>query len=58
MDGDLDDGLDGAGAVLIQLRVGGQAARDRDETWPLDYGRIGQETTGAAGWPRRCGPCL
>ncbi|MBV9379171.1 MAG: 6-phospho-beta-glucosidase [Streptosporangiaceae bacterium] len=45
----LDDGADGAGAVLIQLRVGGQAARDRDETWPLEYGRIGQETTGAGG---------
>jgi 6-phospho-beta-glucosidase len=45
----LDAGLDGAGAVLLQLRVGGQAARHRDETWPLDYGRIGQETTGAGG---------
>jgi 6-phospho-beta-glucosidase len=45
----LDQGLDGAGAVLLQLRVGGQAARHRDETWPLDYGRIGQETTGAGG---------
>ncbi len=45
----LDDALDGAAAVLIQLRVGGQAARNRDETWPLDYGRIGQETTGAGG---------
>jgi 6-phospho-beta-glucosidase len=45
----LDDGVDGAGAVLIQLRVGGQAARDRDETWPLEYGRLGQETTGAGG---------
>ncbi len=45
----LDDGADGAGAVLIQLRVGGQAARDRDETWPLEYGRVGQETTGAGG---------
>ena len=45
----LDDGIDGAGAVLIQLRVGGQAARDRDETWPLEYGRLGQETTGAGG---------
>jgi 6-phospho-beta-glucosidase len=47
--GDLDDGLDGAGAVLLQLRVGGQAARHRDETWPLEYGSIGQETTGAGG---------
>jgi 6-phospho-beta-glucosidase len=45
----LDDGLDGAGAVLLQLRVGGQAARHRDETWPLDCGCIGQETTGAGG---------
>ena len=46
---DTDDGLDGAGAVLLQLRVGGQAARHRDETWPLECGCIGQETTGAGG---------
>jgi 6-phospho-beta-glucosidase len=46
---DLDEGLDGAGAVVVQLRVGGQAARQRDETWPLEYGCIGQETTGAGG---------
>ena len=46
---DLDDGLDGAGAVLIQLRIGGQAARQRDETWPLECGCLGQETTGAGG---------
>ena len=45
----LDEGLDGAGAVLLQLRVGGQAARDRDETWPLECGCVGQETTGAGG---------
>ena len=45
----LDDALDGAAAVLIQLRVGGQAARNRDETWPLDYDCVGQETTGAGG---------
>jgi 6-phospho-beta-glucosidase len=49
---DLDDGLDGAGAVVIQLRVGGQAARQRDETWPLEYGCIGQETTGAGGFAK------
>ena len=35
--------------MLLQLRVGGQAARQRDETWPLEYGCIGQETTGAGG---------
>jgi 6-phospho-beta-glucosidase len=46
---DADDGLDGAGGVLLQLRVGGQAARHRDETWPLDCGCVGQETTGAGG---------
>jgi 6-phospho-beta-glucosidase len=45
----LDDGLDGAGAVLVQLRIGGQAARQRDETWPLECGCVGQETTGAGG---------
>jgi 6-phospho-beta-glucosidase len=45
----LDDALDGAAAVLIQLRVGGQAARNRDETWPLEYDCLGQETTGAGG---------
>jgi 6-phospho-beta-glucosidase len=49
---DTDDGLDGAGAVLLQLRVGGQAARRRDETWPLEYGCVGQETTGAGGFAK------
>jgi hypothetical protein len=43
----LDDGADGADAILFQLRIGGQAARQRDETWPLDCGCVGQETTGA-----------
>ncbi|GAA2194912.1 6-phospho-beta-glucosidase [Streptomyces bangladeshensis] len=46
---DLDAGVDGADAVLLQLRVGGQAAREQDETWPLECGCIGQETTGAGG---------
>jgi 6-phospho-beta-glucosidase len=46
---DAADGVDGAAAVLIQLRVGGQAARNRDETWPLKYRCLGQETTGAGG---------
>ncbi|MFF0060958.1 6-phospho-beta-glucosidase [Streptomyces sp. NPDC005279] len=45
----LDAGVAGADAVLLQLRVGGQAARNRDETWPLECGCIGQETTGAGG---------
>ena len=46
---DLDRALDGASFVLIQLRVGGQEARLRDETIPLACGCIGQETTGAGG---------
>ncbi|MFC8360569.1 6-phospho-beta-glucosidase [Streptomyces griseorubiginosus] len=46
---DLDVGVDGADAVLLQLRVGGQAARQQDETWPLECGCVGQETTGAGG---------
>jgi 6-phospho-beta-glucosidase len=41
--------IDGASFVLIQLRVGGQAARLLDETLPLRFGTIGQETTGAGG---------
>ncbi|MCF3104095.1 6-phospho-beta-glucosidase [Streptomyces roseoverticillatus] len=45
----LDAGVDGADAVLLQLRVGGQAARQQDETWPLECGCVGQETTGAGG---------
>lgn len=46
---DLDAGVTDADAVLLQLRVGGQAARNQDETWPLECGCIGQETTGAGG---------
>ncbi|MFJ9318431.1 6-phospho-beta-glucosidase [Streptomyces globisporus] len=46
---DIDAGVAGADAVLLQLRVGGQAARNQDETWPLECGCVGQETTGAGG---------
>ncbi|GAA2170204.1 6-phospho-beta-glucosidase [Actinomadura napierensis] len=47
--GDLDEAVAGAAVVLIQLRVGGQAARQVDETLPLECGCVGQETTGAGG---------
>jgi 6-phospho-beta-glucosidase len=47
--GELDSALDGAGAVLIQIRVGGQTARLGDETIPAMCGCVGQETTGAGG---------
>jgi 6-phospho-beta-glucosidase len=46
---DLDRALDGASVVLLQLRVGGQDARNVDETLPLECGCVGQETTGAGG---------
>ena len=46
---DIDAGVTDADAVLLQLRVGGQAARVQDESWPLECGCIGQETTGAGG---------
>ncbi len=46
---DAGEAMDGAAFVLIQLRIGGQAARLLDETLPLRYGTIGQETTGAGG---------
>jgi 6-phospho-beta-glucosidase len=48
----LPDALDGADAVLIQLRVGGQHARLRDETIPARYGMVGQETTGPGGFAK------
>ena len=50
--GDRDAALDGADFVLFQLRVGGQAARLIDETLPLRFGVIGQETTGAGGFAK------
>ena len=50
--GDLDRAVADADFVLIQIRVGGQEARLRDETLPLACGCIGQETTGAGGFAK------
>ena len=50
--GELDAAVEGADFVLVQIRVGGQAARLRDETAPLPCGCIGQETTGAGGFAK------
>jgi 6-phospho-beta-glucosidase len=47
--GDLRAAVEDADAVLIQLRVGGQAARMVDESLPLACGCLGQETTGFGG---------
>lgn len=49
---DLVAGVSDADVVLIQLRVGGQAARHGDETWPHECGCIGQETTGPGGFAK------
>jgi 6-phospho-beta-glucosidase len=49
---DRDVAVDGASFVLVQLRVGGQAARHLDETLPLRFGAIGQETTGPGGFAK------
>jgi 6-phospho-beta-glucosidase len=49
---DHDAAIDGADYVVIQLRVGGQAARLVDETLPRKFGTIGQETTGAGGFAK------
>jgi 6-phospho-beta-glucosidase len=49
---DHDEAIDGASFVLLQIRVGGQQARLRDETIPLRCGCIGQETTGAGGFAK------
>jgi len=46
------EALEGADFVLSQFRVGGLDARIRDESIPLRYGAIGQETVGAGGFAK------
>jgi 6-phospho-beta-glucosidase len=48
----LESAVDGAVAVLVQLRVGGQRARLVDETLPGRFGLLGQETTGPGGFAK------
>ena len=48
----LDEAVDAADAVLVQLRVGGQQARLVDETLPGRFGLLGQETTGPGGFAK------
>jgi len=45
----LEESLEGADFVITQIRVGGMHARWLDESIPLKYGIIGQETTGPGG---------
>lgn len=44
--------LYGADFILTQLRVGGLEARAKDESIPLKYSVIGQETTGPGGFAK------
>lgn len=44
------EALDGADYVITQLRVGGLPCRIQDEKIPLQFGVIGQETTGPGGF--------
>ena len=46
---DLEQAVRGADFVITQIRVGGMNARHLDESIPLKYGIIGQETTGPGG---------
>ncbi len=46
---ELDDALTGTDFVICQIRVGGLQGRYLDETIPLKYGIVGQETTGPGG---------
>lgn len=46
---DLRRGLEGADYVLNQVRVGGQAARAHDESFPHAFGLPGEETFGPGG---------
>jgi 6-phospho-beta-glucosidase len=50
--GDRRAALEGADFVIVQLRVGGNKARYKDETIPLEFDCIGQETTGAGGFAK------
>ena len=47
---DLEPAVAGAQFVIPQIRVGGLAARKRDETLPMELGLVGNETTGAGGF--------
>jgi len=46
----LQSALPGADFILAQIRVGGLAARVRDETLPMELDMVGNETTGAGGF--------
>jgi len=49
---DRREGIEGADFVLNQIRVGGQAARIRDEKTGRRHNVVGQETTGPGGFAK------
>jgi 6-phospho-beta-glucosidase len=46
----LEEAVSGADFIILQIRVGGLAARIRDETIPMEFDLVGNETTGAGGF--------
>jgi 6-phospho-beta-glucosidase len=46
------EALEGADYVVAQIRVGGLACRIQDEKIPLQFGVVGQETTGPGGFAK------
>jgi 6-phospho-beta-glucosidase len=46
----LDEAIIDSSFIINQIRVGGQRARLLDETIPLQFNLLGQETTGAGGF--------
>ncbi len=46
------EALEGADFVITQIRAGGLACRIQDESIPLPFGVVGQETTGPGGFAK------
>jgi 6-phospho-beta-glucosidase len=46
----LEEAVRRADFIMLQIRVGGLAARVRDEKLPMELGMVGNETTGAGGF--------
>ncbi len=49
---DLDEAASGSDFIIIQVRVGGNLARKKDELLGWRHGLIGQETTGVGGFAK------
>ncbi len=45
-----EEAIKRANFIILQIRVGGLSARIRDEKLPMEFGMIGNETTGAGGF--------